>query len=282
MTCFIIRRFWFTHTDLRFRALVFRCAVWSALLSGLTAFALRSHDYTVFDKCITFRARKLLKGKATLKTPPIDGTIKYQPVPTIEIWRSIGLADTLTELRIQRLKWFQQICRHPLHHQLYVTAMFGRLPHDDGALVSHPWTVQIRTDVQALSRLESAHFLEGVCPVDLLTLGNLQEDFLIVDVSELRAQYLSASIPPPSYEYDCDVLHPSPSSCALPSGEYYCGLTRPDGNLCTCTFNTLKALRLHRAREQSLHGMITLGSIVQEAIGPWCPTHFATRKMHNV
>eukprot|EP00959_Pyramimonas_sp_CCMP1952_P246702 5156119-Pyramimonas_sp.AAC.1 len=73
-------------------------------------------------------------------------------------------------------------------------------------------------DIQALSRLESAYFLADVNPVDLLTPGNSQEDFLLVDVSELRALYLSVSISPPSYEYDCDVLHPSPSSCAPPLG----------------------------------------------------------------
>eukprot|EP00959_Pyramimonas_sp_CCMP1952_P384020 8048211-Pyramimonas_sp.AAC.1 len=95
-------------------------------------------------------------------------------------------------------------------------------------------------------------------------------------VSEL-CEFLSVSIPPPSHEYDHDVLHHSPSSCSPRAGERYCSLMRTGGNMCTCTFTTPTEFRLHRAREQSLHRMISLLSIVMDAIGPRCSTHFATR-----
>eukprot|EP00959_Pyramimonas_sp_CCMP1952_P461211 9481211-Pyramimonas_sp.AAC.1 len=54
-------RFQFTETDIRFRALVFKCAAWSAQLSALTAFALTDYDYAVFDTCIGYRGRELMK-----------------------------------------------------------------------------------------------------------------------------------------------------------------------------------------------------------------------------
>eukprot|EP00959_Pyramimonas_sp_CCMP1952_P379227 7943814-Pyramimonas_sp.AAC.1 len=104
-----------------------------------------------------------MKGKATQKKNLDDGRIKYKPIPSIDVWSNIGMADALTELRTQRLNWFQMICGHPLHHQLYVTAMVGRFPHDTSETeISHPWLQQLMADLQELSSLEGACFLDGV------------------------------------------------------------------------------------------------------------------------
>eukprot|EP00959_Pyramimonas_sp_CCMP1952_P404489 8477000-Pyramimonas_sp.AAC.1 len=65
-----------------------------------------------------------MKGKATINAPRGDGAIECSPVPTIEDWRAIGIADSIAELRIQRSTWFQKRFGHPLHHQLCVAAAF--------------------------------------------------------------------------------------------------------------------------------------------------------------
>eukprot|EP00959_Pyramimonas_sp_CCMP1952_P270070 5645868-Pyramimonas_sp.AAC.1 len=73
-------------------------------------------------------------------------------------------------------------------------------------------------------------------PWQLVETGVLRDVILEIDVSELRSKFLSVNIPLP--QCDQDVLRPSASSCSLPTGEFYCGLMRTDGNIRIMTFPT--------------------------------------------
>eukprot|EP00959_Pyramimonas_sp_CCMP1952_P275231 5753227-Pyramimonas_sp.AAC.1 len=124
--------------------------------------------------------------------------------------------------------------------------MFGRFPQDlPESPPDHPWLQQLQVNINALSLLECAYFLDDISPCQLIQAGTLRDDFLKIDVSELRSCFISVSISPT--HCDQDILHPTASPCSLPEGEYYCGFMRTGGNLCTLTFHTLAALRLHRA-----------------------------------
>lgn len=87
---------------MRFKSLVFRCVVVNTILSAIACFAIKPTDYNDFDKEIIKQNRVILKGKATLKIQNDDKTITYRKLPSIELWRAAHMADTHTELLINR------------------------------------------------------------------------------------------------------------------------------------------------------------------------------------
>ena len=103
----VMQSFWCKPVHLRFKAIVFKCIVASTLFSGLTAQVLSPHDYNDFDSFISTKIVTLCAGKATIKTTHEDVHAYYRRLPSIQLRHNVGLADSLTELTIQRLRMWQ-------------------------------------------------------------------------------------------------------------------------------------------------------------------------------
>ena len=81
-----------------------------AALSGLEAFVLTPRQYGMLDSAVAKVARVALKGKAVLRGE--EGTV-HKGLSNEEVLRHFRLTSAATELAIRRLKWMQQMARHP-------------------------------------------------------------------------------------------------------------------------------------------------------------------------
>ena len=273
---FMFTGFWASKVDLRFRALVFRCIVYSVLLTGLTSFALSRASMGKLTSYCLDCGRRLLQGAATDKYYDYDGNLKYRRKPNIYIWRSLGMADCFVELHIQRLKFFQKVCIDPQHHELYLSALYGRMVWDPpGVGITNKWIIQLKEDIRALEVDDNiASFLSNVNyePKILFLDRDLAIEFAAFDVSILRAAFLHVAIPPDGVEGGLLLSGSVPGQ-----GDFMCGVVCGDGTVCDRTFQSRQALRQHLTYQRGNgHGRITVESLVCTAQCPWCASFFSS------
>ena len=118
---FSMGKFWFRQgSQGLFRTalvLVFKGLVYSPLLSGLEALCINKSHLAQLDKYVIKRGRQLMHGAACEKTSADDG-IKYKAVSNVEVWRFLQSVPTHIELRVRRLKFWQNVAMHrELHTQ---------------------------------------------------------------------------------------------------------------------------------------------------------------------
>ena len=95
---------WFrAGIPLRVRHLFFQALVVSILYTGLESLRLRSPDYEYLDRFILGLGRKMMRGKATIRTKREDGTEKKRTVDIRKVWDFLGLVPSATELHARRL-----------------------------------------------------------------------------------------------------------------------------------------------------------------------------------
>ena len=104
----------------------------------------------------------------------------------------MGIADTETELRIARLKWWQSIVTNPTESFALLVAFFGSTEHlasnpltRDGRLhCVHPWLRQLLNDLECLAAVSHLdvhlnHVMQK--PLLLFTDEEIRHDFLKID-----------------------------------------------------------------------------------------------------
>ena len=113
------RPVWFrAGVPLRVRRLFFQAVVVSILYTELEALRLRSPDYEYLDRFVLGRGRKMMRGKATIRTKLEDGTEKKKrTVDRRKVWDFLGLVPYATELRARRPQWYQNLMKDPTAHQ---------------------------------------------------------------------------------------------------------------------------------------------------------------------
>ena len=186
---------------------VFLGMVYEVLLAGVDALVLGRRHYDKLDRIVTAYGRRLMRGTACEKTEDEHGQIHYRSVSNSAVFRYLGIASSRVELRIRRLKFLQRLARDPCKHHQVITAIFGTMFFDaeptiqsDGGLSTYAnsYAKTYWEDIQALQSLDSAYWLVDMANREVLPFfSELAEEFVHVDVSELRAQELSVSIPPP-------------------------------------------------------------------------------------
>ena len=132
--------------------------VLGTLYSGVCSFAVSQSVYHDFDAFIDKKCRSLLKGAATFRSVDIDGVEHVRSLQSKLVMRRCGVAPSSVELCVQRLQWFQSVAKDPLHHELYLSAMFGHFKHEevdghaqlkhDRAGPTHPWMCQLVDDIE--------------------------------------------------------------------------------------------------------------------------------------
>ena len=191
---------------------VFLGMVYEVLLAGLDALVLGRRQYDQLDRIITAYGRRLMRGTACEKAEDEQGQIHYRSVLNSAVFRFLGIASSRIELRIRRLKFLQRQARDPRKHHQVITAIFGTMFFEgeptiqpDGGLSTYAnsYAKTYWEDIQALRSLDSAYWLVDMADGEVMPFfSELAEEFVHVDVSELRAQELSVCIPPPGYLHD--------------------------------------------------------------------------------
>ncbi|CAE7451344.1 unnamed protein product [Symbiodinium microadriaticum] len=187
---------------------VFLGMVYEVLLAGVDALVLGRRHYDKLDRIVTAYGRRLMRGTACEKTEDEHGQIHYRSVPNSAVFRYLGIASSRVELRIRRLKFLQRLARDPCKHHQVITAIFGTMFFDaeptiqsDGGLSTYAnsYAKTYWEDIQALQSLDSAYWLVDMANGEVLPFfSELAEEFVHVDVSELRAQANDNGNQPPT------------------------------------------------------------------------------------
>ena len=189
--CWSLGSFWFSRVPFRSKRVLFFCLVFSALLSGLESLVLSASDAKAFDSIILALGRRVLCGRATVKSEDADGKVKHKALKDQAVWKLLGLVPIGTELRVRRLKWLQKALQHKEDNVAFFASLFGfpnftpasvrsDWEHDDPPLAHSPWVRQIWEDILALHRIDDAinsveSLNDRIGP--LLTEKNVQDDF---------------------------------------------------------------------------------------------------------
>ncbi|CAK0844119.1 unnamed protein product [Prorocentrum cordatum] len=140
----------------------FLCFVHSAAIAGLTSFVLPSEFTGKLDSVLVRTLRFLMHGMAKAECEGRVRTMTHSA--DLRHW---GISRTATELRVQRLRWRQQIARAPSERAQGLAAMFGALEIDrlldrprlaaDGGITEHRddlEALQFRDDLEALANAD--------------------------------------------------------------------------------------------------------------------------------
>lgn len=285
---------WYAMGQLWFRqglrrtalVLIFKGMVYSTLMSGLEALCLSHTHVDRLDKYILKRGRKLMHGAACHKFSTEAGT-KYKALPSLEIWRFLYMVPARIELRIRRLKFWQNAAKFPEKYSLLFACLFGQFDFEqhcsiDGSgkptATANPWLRQFATDIDALGELDSGTFLASqVQGRVLLIFSTFREDFLRIDVTEFRAKFLGHEIPPP--EWVPPTLDPQEVFLVPDDTPYVCNLLCADGSMCNQKFATQVQLSAHILHSRGGdHGRRPIYSLAAVSnICPWCRCKYSTR-----
>ena len=191
------------------------------------------------------------------------------------------------ELRIRRLKFWQNAAKFPEKYSLLFACLFGQFDFEqhcsiDGSgkptATANPWLRQFATDIDALGELDSGTFLASqVQGRVLLIFSTFREDFLRIDVTEFRAKFLGHEIPPP--EWVPPTLDPQEVFLVPDDTPYVCNLLCADGSMCNQKFATQVQLSAHILHSRGGdHGRRPIYSLAAVSnICPWCRCKYSTR-----
>ena len=203
---FSMGKFWFRQGLFRTAlVLVFKGLVYSPLLSGLEALCINKSHLAQLDKYVIKRGRQLMHGAACEKTSADDG-IKYKAVSNVEVWRFLQSVPTHIELRVRRLKFWQNVAMHRELHTVLLACLFGDFDWEQTSSLdmegkptrqANPCLQQFAKDIDELAVLDSAAYMVSLLRGRVLLLfTEFREDFLRIDVSELRGEVSGTRDPP--------------------------------------------------------------------------------------
>ena len=288
---FSMGKFWFRQGLFRTAlVLVFKGLVYSPLLSGLEALCINKSHLAQLDKYVIKRGRQLMHGAACEKTSADDG-IKYKAVSNVEVWRFLQSVPTHIELRVRRLKFWQNVAMHRELHTVLLACLFGDFDWEQTSSLdmegkptrqANPWLQQFAQDIDELAVLDSAAYMVSLLRGRVLLLfTEFREDFLRIDVSELRARFLGREIPPPGWVEPpgdpADIILLPDDDAAV----FTCDRKCSDGSVCNKQFSTYRQLRLHMVHtKDGEHGSSRLVQDLAAVsnVCPWCRNRYASRE----
>ena len=257
--------------------LIFSGTVVAALLSGLEALTLSAAQLRRLDSIMLTYGRKLMRGKACRKHEQPDGSIRYIACTSAHVWQYIRLVPCEVELRVRRLRWLQNLARQPDAHSNVLAALFGAFPQDPRdfpsfSVETNPWAQQLLADVLCLGSLDSGAYMVEAMQSDLSRIFyDLQEEFLRIDVTELRAKFFSHEVPPPGWMPTAEPLRAEAEQdpVELP---FECECLADDNSRCGARFATLQQLATHmRLTKGGNHGVVPdhFKAVITNQC-PWC------------
>ena len=200
----------------------FQALVISILYTGPEALRLRPPDYEYLDRFVLGLGRKMMRGKATIRTKLEDGTEKEKrTVDRRKVWDFLGFVAFATELRAHRLQWYQNLTKDPTAHQNVLLSFSSEAPFESETIFDENGRIresacggarQWQEDVDGVGVFDDgAVFLEwgGGAVVQWFLDKGLLQDFGILDMNGIRAADRAVKRPPPSTLGGLPVLAPA-------------------------------------------------------------------------
>ena len=256
----LLSRFFVSTRDCKWKSVVYTCMVIGSLLTGLVAFSPNKAFLSTVDSLDATLCRKVVLGKGCDKR---DG--QYRAKRNSDVRLMLGSHTPSTQLRVQRIKWLQQMVRKPESHLQTIAVVFGHAQWETRPVISpqgqmcgkpHQWLEQMLSDLDALadrSNLSEAIDEIRSKPVLLFCDEAIRDVFILCDPDVLYAN--PVSIPPPG---DISVSTGLLSTDADGERPFVCNI----GD-CRLAFPTFQALTAHQVHSQAPeHGIRCLASCI--------------------
>jgi hypothetical protein len=254
--------------------------VFNTFISAMECLVLTANEFARLDAQICLVGRRALSGEAFVAN--FDTEVpKYTTISNDEVRRRLDVSPVRARLRQLRLKWFQEMVRHPFDNASVLASIFGKSAVLDDALdedgevlpSAHPWLLQLVDDLTNLfERYNEEDLLAAVrSPLMLFVDECLRDRFLALDVQLVGAAARAVCIPPPGAapaEFPPDPERPFRCPYVVdPDGD--------GGHLCDKWFRNKRDVIVHAVHK---HGLRVLPqAIVAFNQCPACRAIFATR-----
>ncbi|CAK0909260.1 unnamed protein product, partial [Prorocentrum cordatum] len=259
-------KLWAEPLPPRMRILLFIAYVQSAGLSGLTGFVPPRSFTDKLDAVFLRFLRVLSRGT----TEEIDGKVSGETYA--QVFAHHKLSRTVVELRIQRIRWYQKMARHPQRHSQVLTGIFGSTRLDlavdrprmgmngDPNEHSTPWARQVYSDLEIFAKVDPAsRFAQAWNSRDGLLDFFRKEEFRKVfdgkwlqHIRHLFDRHYGAEEKEVKYK---GVEYMEGGEDA---NEFICTHETPEGHVCGSVFTTMRALAAHLIKTHKLRELYSM------------------------
>ena len=258
----ILGSFWTSAAPWKARKFLFQALVLSAAVSGLEPKCLSETEYERINSFIVGRFRALLKGRAHYVVGGDGDDRKHVAITNIKVFKITRIVPIQIEMLARRLKWYQQIVRHPSESAAVVAALFGRFSNlGEGQSEADPKHFKLPSNatfhaqrwcqdfgmaaqVPEEPRLASVAAAVALNPLAPFIDSQVKSDFLEVDLSCVRVAFLMAEV------FD-SVLASAHRHYVDVDGESYPCPVVFEGAQCNRSFRTQRALETHLRRSEA-------------------------------
>lgn len=182
-------RFWWTRGFFKMKRAV------TTIMTGAESVLHTQADYKAFDRVLLVLMRKPLRGKRCEKVYHDDGEVEYRTIHNEVTWNKFSIVPMELEAKIRR---------NPTDHRQALAALtrvpggddYGDIFDNDGRVIeaASPYMAKVQADLDSLIETDEAPAIASF--LRLFDDAQLAEDFLLVDVTILRARFLAAAIAP--------------------------------------------------------------------------------------
>ena len=131
----------------------------------------------------------------------------YKACSNVQLCKMFGVVSFSTLIRMQRLRFLQNMLKKPGLHQLYLASLYGRYVLEEKPPSDNPWMLQYQNDIKCLEHFDDIHWVfEGVIdnPLFLIENDDAREDFVRFDCKQLKSYETWKMLNDPMYDPDAD------------------------------------------------------------------------------
>ncbi|CAK0875338.1 unnamed protein product, partial [Prorocentrum cordatum] len=254
----VMGRFWFAKSPHKLRRQLFLGKVVGAALSGMCRYVLSESELHRLDVQICKKLRVMEGGSQVAH----DTHVKV--LTNKQLMKRWGVVPSKAALAMQRIRWLQDMVRHPLAHQQVIAALWGHLEDEpspidiEGKLTvsTSPFARQFTRDLMLLEGISGTEdFFEewalvGRAWQELWSCEEVNNAFLKVDAKLLEVSLMRE-------DQIWKKLAPRAKESEEPEGEFVCDLTDSQGAVCGLCFDSLKKLVAHMTKARGgSHGVM--------------------------
>ena len=140
-----------------------------------------------------------------------DGAAHHRAQTYQQAARFVKVSDSRTEMRVQRLQWYQEIARHPSSNRLLLIAVYGEFGFEQYQQPSHSFITVVEDDMRIFWEWHPEQEQDALqeidrpcCLLEIIKSAAATATFTSGDPSVLRQSVLMHASPPPGY---VDVAH---------------------------------------------------------------------------
>lgn len=258
----VIAKFAMSSAMVRLRKLVFQSLVYNIGLTGMEVWVLSNRQLDCLDPKICFYGRKVMRGAGCSKSgDKKEPDTKFKQITNKDVLRWLQICPFGIELRVRRLKWWQDVVKRPKLNEMLITALFQR-KWPWGEVKKSQWELQLELDFQELVQYDDFYLLKDIVN-NLFVLfedKELAEVFVQHDVTVIRRRFVTKEIS------DQKIKDVPVALKDVQDGMYVCEVMELNGTKCQYSCNSLRGIKMHRRIKHRVRNSVAMAAVTNQCI----------------